>query len=101
MDVSLVSHPFTYWFKIYALLFFFFFKSNFEIVFPVAQQVKNPPDAGLIPELRRSLGVENGNPLQYSSLENFIERGTTDNGLQSMGLQRAEHTHTEQNTAES
>ena len=44
----------------------------------MAQQVKNPPDAGLIPELRRSLGVENGNPLQYSCLENFMERGTMD-----------------------
>ena len=29
----------------------------------------------LIPGWRRSLGVENGNPLQYSCLENFMDRG--------------------------
>ena len=43
----------------------------------VALVVKNPPtnaedirDMGLIPGLGRSLGGENGNPLQYSFLEN-------------------------------
>ena len=30
----------------------------------------------MIPESRRSLGVGNGNPLQYSCLENSIDRGT-------------------------
>ena len=41
---------------------------------------KNPPanargvsDVGLIPELGRSPGVGNGNPLQYSCLENLME----------------------------
>ena len=42
--------------------------------------VKNPPaiagNAGLIPESGRSLGDENGNPLQYSCLENSMDRGT-------------------------
>ena len=33
-------------------------------------------DAGLIPELGRSPGVGNGNPLQYSCLENSVDRGT-------------------------
>ena len=44
--------------------------------------VKNPPasagatgDAGLIPELRRSPEEGNGNPLQYSCLENPTDRG--------------------------
>ena len=41
--------------------------------------VKNPPaiagNADLIPESGRSLGDENGNPLQYSCLENSIDRG--------------------------
>ena len=41
--------------------------------------VKNPPVIweikGLIPELGRSTGEGNGNPLQYSCLENFIDRG--------------------------
>ena len=44
--------------------------------------VKNLPanagdirDAGLIPELGRSLGGEHGNPLKYSCLENPKNRG--------------------------
>ena len=43
---------------------------------------KNPPvnsvdpgDVGSIPGLRRSPGVGNGNPLQYSYLENPMDRG--------------------------
>ena len=41
--------------------------------------VKNPPaNAGAtasIPRFRRSSGEENGNPLRYSCLENFMDRG--------------------------
>ena len=41
--------------------------------------VKNPPakagDMSLIPELRRSPGEGKGNPLQYSYLENLMDRG--------------------------
>ena len=44
--------------------------------------VKNPPanvvairDVDSIPGLGRSLGEENGNPLQYSFLENPVDRG--------------------------
>ena len=44
--------------------------------------VKNPPasagdtrDVGSIPGLGRSSGGENGNPLQYSCLENPMDRG--------------------------
>ena len=44
--------------------------------------VKNPPanagdvrDVGLIPGLRRFPRREHGNPLQYSCLENCMERG--------------------------
>ena len=32
-------------------------------------------DVGLIPESRRSPGEGNGNPLQYSCLENAMDRG--------------------------
>ena len=32
-------------------------------------------DLGLIPELGRSPGEENGNPLQYSGLGNPMDRG--------------------------
>ena len=41
--------------------------------------VKNPPasagDMGLIPESERSPGEGNDNPLQYSCLENSMDRG--------------------------
>ena len=41
--------------------------------------VKNPPadagDSGLIPNLGRSSGEEDDNPLQYSCLENPMDRG--------------------------
>ena len=44
--------------------------------------VKNPPDnvgdvrnVGSIPGLGRSPGEGNGNPLQYSCLENSMDRG--------------------------
>ena len=44
-----------------------------------ATAVKNPPanvgDAGLIPGLGRFPGGGNGNPLQYSCLENPRDRG--------------------------
>ena len=35
----------------------------------------NAGDLSLIPELERSPGEWNGNPLQYSCLENCIDRG--------------------------
>ena len=48
----------------------------------VAQLVKNSPatagdtrDTGLIPGLGRSLGKGNGNLLQYSCMENSMDRG--------------------------
>ena len=48
----------------------------------VALVIKNPPasagdlrDAGLISGLERTPGERNGNPLQYSFLENPINRG--------------------------
>ena len=50
--------------------------------FPGGIVVKNLPgitedtrDMGLTPGLSRSPGAGNGNPLQYSSLENFMYRG--------------------------
>ena len=48
----------------------------------MALVVKNPPvnagdvrDVGLIPEWERSPGGGHGNPLQYSCLENPMDRG--------------------------
>ena len=58
--------------------------------------VKNPPanaedttDAGLIPGSGRSPEEGNGNPLQYSCLDNSRDRRA--GRLQSMGLQRVGH----------
>ena len=51
--------------------------------FPCGAVVKNLPanagdarDLGLSPLKRRSPGVGNGNPLQYSCLENSLDGGT-------------------------
>ena len=43
----------------------------------------------LIPGSGRSPGEGNGNPFQYSSLENSMDRGTY--SLQSIGLKRVGH----------
>ena len=47
--------------------------------FPGGTVVKNPPasagDMGSNPEAGRSPGVGNGNPFQYSCLENSMDRG--------------------------
>ena len=51
--------------------------------------VGNVRDMGSIPELERSPGEENGNPLQYSCLENFVDRGAW--WVTVIGLQRVEH----------
>ena len=54
---------------------------EFKIVegFPGGSVVKNPlasaRDLGSIPGSGRPLGVGNGNPLQYSCLENSMNRG--------------------------
>ena len=54
------------------------------MLFPGGTVVKNPPastgdagDVGSIPELGRAPGEEDGNPLQYSCLDNPMERGAT------------------------
>ena len=63
--------------RVKVFFFFEYFKG-----FPGGTVVKNLPanagdarDAGSIPRLGRSSGVGNGNPLQYSRLENFMDRG--------------------------
>ena len=56
--------------------------AHLGLVFPGGSVVKNPPanagdvgDSGLIPGLGRSLRGRNGNSLQYSCLENSMDRG--------------------------
>ena len=53
-----------------------------HVGFPVALVVKNSPanagdlrDRGLIPESEKCPGGGHGNPLQYSCLENSVDRG--------------------------
>ena len=62
----------------------------------VALVVKNPPantteatDTGSVPGWLRSLGEGNGKPLQYSCLENSMERGAL--WARVHGLQRVRH----------
>ena len=65
--------------------------------FQVVLAVKNPlanagdvQDVGSIPGLRRSPGGGRDNPLQYSCLENPMDRGSWW-AIQSIGLQRVRH----------
>ena len=70
------------------------------LCFPGGSALKNPysiagdtGEADSIPDLGRSPGKRNGNPLQYSCLENPMDRGA----WRSVGLQEldtTEHTHT-------
>ena len=56
-----------------------------QVVFLVAQRVKNLPasagDTGSIPGLGRAPGEGNGNPLQYSCLENPMDRSLRGSSL--------------------
>ena len=45
------------------------------VVKSLSASVGDTGDAGSIPGLGRSPGVGNGNPLQYSCLENSMDRG--------------------------
>ena len=58
---------------------FFFFSLQIVLGFPGSSNSKtsacNARDPGEIPGSGRSPGERNGNPLQYSYLENFIDRG--------------------------
>ena len=59
--------------------------------------VKNLPasagdagDAGVIPGWGRPSGVGSGNPLQYSCLENFMDRGAWQAAVHMMAKSRTE-----------
>ena len=62
----------------------------------LVQIVKNPPanvgDLGLIPGLGRSPGKRNGNPLQYSGLENSMDRGAWQATYSPWGLKESDIT---------
>ena len=61
--------------------------------FPGGSEVKasacNVGDLGSVPGSGRAPGEGNGNPLQYSCLENSMDRGAGQ--LQSMGSQKVGH----------
>ena len=70
--------------------------------------VKNLPaderaggDEGLIPGLGKSPGGGNGNPLQYSCMENFMDRGswwaTVHGGHKESDMTELTHTHSSNN----
>ena len=59
------------------------------VVQTVKVSVYNAGDLGSIPSSGRFPGEGNGNPLQYSCLENPMDGGTT--RLQSMGSQRVRY----------
>ena len=71
------------------------------MAFPGGLVVKNLPantgilgDLGLIPGLERSFGGENGNSLQYSCLDNPLDRGpwrVTDHGVVKSWTQLSMH----------
>ena len=70
--------------------------------FPGDSMVKNLPanvgdtrDAGSIPQLRRSPGAGNTNPLQYSCLENFMDGGAWQAKVPGIAKSsdRTEHAH--------
>ena len=65
-------------------------KEGYPVNLAVKTVLANSGDMVSIPELGRSPGEGNGNPLQYSCLENPVERGAWCR-LQSMGSQRLEH----------
>ena len=84
---------------------------NVPLGFPDSLVVKNPPAnpgvAGLTPRLRKFPGVGNGNPLQYSSLENSVDRGdwraavlgfTESETTKRLSARAHTHTHTHTHT---
>ena len=56
----------------------------------------NEGDMGLIPGLGRSPAEGNGNPLQYSCLENSMDRGVWRDPIRGIAKESdiTEHTHT-------
>ena len=67
----------------------------------VRESAHNARDPGSIPGLERSPGEGKGHPLQYSCLENSMDRGAwraTIHGVTRVGHSWAAHTHTHTHT---
>ena len=82
--------------------FVFFFQQEYVCVciYIYKLNLPLPPNAGdpaLIPGSGRSLGEGNGNPLQYSSLENPMDRGASQAAIHGVAeLDTTEHAHVPQ-----
>ena len=85
---------------------YFFIVVKYTGGFPCGSAVKNPPanagDAGSIPRSGRSPGKGTGNPLQYSCLENSMDRAAWRATLHGVAKSQApltdKHTHTRAHT---
>ena len=79
MKVFFINYPSKTDINAHSLEFFSVCYSGGIRVSLVAQMIKNLPamqeTLGFTPGLGRSPGEGNGNPLQYSCLENFVDRG--------------------------
>ena len=75
----LIIYIYTHTHLLYIYLYTFIIYIHNKWGFPGGSVVKNPPanagHMGLIPDPGRSPGEGNGNPLQYSCLENPMGRG--------------------------
>ena len=60
-------------------------------IFSGKESAHNAGDTGLIPESGRSPGEGHGNPLQYSCLENPMDRGAWQATVQSIESHRVGH----------
>ena len=80
--------------KIYIYIYIYISLQNHQLSFPGGSVGKesayNVGDLVSIPGLGRSPGEGNGNPLQYSCLENSMDREAWW-AVQSMGSQRVRH----------
>ena len=75
--------------QFYIYMYFYIYKG-----FPGSSAGKeftcNAGDLGSIPELGRSPGKGNGNPLQYSCLENPMDRGAWQSTVHGVAKSRAQ-----------
>ena len=67
------------------------------MVYNPPAEAGDPGDVGLIPGSGRSPGEENGNPLQYSCLENPMDRGA--GGLRPWGHKELDTTEATKHAA--
>ena len=101
--LKMLPSPIFFWLTFYSVGILTFFVPTYPNCcrgFPGGTVVKNPPasagDMGSIPVLGRSLGIGNGNPLQYSCLENPMEGGAwwaTVHGVTKSWTRLSTHTH--------